>query len=407
MSPRISTALFLLALSAVLAPVRSAPTFFTPRHEGHDDASAAPAEATDLQHENAVKAQKLNAASKNVKVTDACQGNEIQCIDGAFAMCNFGKWALTECSGAGLRCYNLPLVNKAGVTSSCTTEADAVARFEAAGVTGGPGGSTSTSTDDDEDCDDDDEHEGDEDCNDEDDHPGKASSTLVSEPIVVTVTQTVTPSPTATVVLVAGKGTAAAAPFSANAGGYYGYKRQLQQESPADTPVTNSTVIATPTVLPSNSVVTQTVNTIPSSTVLQTTSNALPTTISSSLPISTGVVLGADGIRTVTVVSTSTVTVCGASTIAPTPTPVSTVIDLPKSTSTFTFVTTITPSVTTITSSVTPGSSSAVLSSIPASSSTPAATISFSTPTAPTPAPENGGSASSSINISEQITAAI
>lgn len=41
-----------------------------------------------------------------------------------------------DCSG-GLTCAALPLVNKAGTSLACTTEADALARIAASGATGG------------------------------------------------------------------------------------------------------------------------------------------------------------------------------------------------------------------------------------------------------------------------------
>ena len=83
------------------------------------------------------------------------------CIDGGFAQCVGGQWQVQKCSG-NLRCYALPLVNKAGTSLACDTQEDSKARFEAAGVSGGTDGSDTTSTpstgagdeeDDVEDCD--------------------------------------------------------------------------------------------------------------------------------------------------------------------------------------------------------------------------------------------------------------
>ena len=43
--------------------------------------------------------------------------------------------------GATLQCFALPLVNSAGTSIACTTEADAAARIAAPGATGGITGS--------------------------------------------------------------------------------------------------------------------------------------------------------------------------------------------------------------------------------------------------------------------------
>ncbi|KAJ3488909.1 hypothetical protein NLJ89_g11576 [Agrocybe chaxingu] len=178
MSFKASTLLVLLAAISVLAaPVRSAPAFQL-RHEGHDDsvsttasasATAAPAATPGgfSLKQNALDAQKLNAKFKQLSEGDACDNGEMACINGQFAQCAFGKWQLTTCAG-GLRCYALPLVNRAGTTIVCDTQEDSLRRFEAAGVTGGTTGndnttdtstSTTTPTTDDQDgaddCDDD------------------------------------------------------------------------------------------------------------------------------------------------------------------------------------------------------------------------------------------------------------
>lgn len=72
MSLRISTTLVLLAILAVLAPVRGAPTpLLNVRHEGHED-NASP--ASSFEKQNALDAQKLNVQFTTLKATDSCKG---------------------------------------------------------------------------------------------------------------------------------------------------------------------------------------------------------------------------------------------------------------------------------------------------------------------------------------------
>jgi len=61
---------------------------------------------------------------------------EMACIQGGFAQCVFGKFVTMQC-GPGTTCAALPLVNRSGTVVTCTTEADAVARIQATGATGG------------------------------------------------------------------------------------------------------------------------------------------------------------------------------------------------------------------------------------------------------------------------------
>ena len=67
------------------------------------------------------------------------------CVQGQFAQCVNGAYTLQSCS-SGLSCFALPLVNKAGTSVTCTTEADAAARIAATGVSGGVTGSGDNST---------------------------------------------------------------------------------------------------------------------------------------------------------------------------------------------------------------------------------------------------------------------
>lgn len=67
------------------------------------------------------------------------------CVNGEFAQCVSGAYVLQSC-GSTLSCFALPLVNKAGTSITCTTEADAAARIAATGVSGGVTGSGDSST---------------------------------------------------------------------------------------------------------------------------------------------------------------------------------------------------------------------------------------------------------------------
>jgi len=61
---------------------------------------------------------------------------ENACVNGGFAQCVDGKFVVTGCS-ATLTCAALPLVNSPGTSITCTTTADALARIQATGATGG------------------------------------------------------------------------------------------------------------------------------------------------------------------------------------------------------------------------------------------------------------------------------
>jgi len=85
MSFKATSFVVMLAAFAVLAPVRSAPTFQA-RHDGHDDsvsasspaatpvATATPADVPSFVKQNGLDAQKLNAQFAAAKVDDSCQG---------------------------------------------------------------------------------------------------------------------------------------------------------------------------------------------------------------------------------------------------------------------------------------------------------------------------------------------
>jgi len=100
-------------------------------------AAAAPGGGFKLQ--NGKDAQALNAKFATLNPNSSCQDGDQACIDGGFAQCVGGKFAITQCSG-GTVCMALPLVNKPGTSITCTTEADAQARIAATGASGGISG---------------------------------------------------------------------------------------------------------------------------------------------------------------------------------------------------------------------------------------------------------------------------
>ncbi|CAE6441519.1 proline-rich protein [Rhizoctonia solani AG-1 IB] len=86
--------------------------------------------------QNGKDAQKLNQSFESLTSSSSCNDGEQACVEGGFAQCVGGAFQITACSG-GLKCFALPLVNKAGTSITCDTEADAAARIAATGATGG------------------------------------------------------------------------------------------------------------------------------------------------------------------------------------------------------------------------------------------------------------------------------
>ncbi|KAJ2918631.1 hypothetical protein MD484_g1751, partial [Candolleomyces efflorescens] len=85
---------------------------------------------------NGQAAQALNQKFAGLNAGSPCQAGENACVNGGFAQCVGGTFAITQCAG-GLTCAALPLVNAPGTSITCTTEADALARIQATGATGG------------------------------------------------------------------------------------------------------------------------------------------------------------------------------------------------------------------------------------------------------------------------------
>jgi hypothetical protein len=99
-------------------------------------APTTPATGTGFQLQNALDAQALNVGFESLAEGSACTVGENACVGNNFAQCPFGTFVSTPCAG-GTKCLALPLVNKAGTSITCTTDADAAGRFAAAGASGG------------------------------------------------------------------------------------------------------------------------------------------------------------------------------------------------------------------------------------------------------------------------------
>ncbi|KIK09012.1 hypothetical protein K443DRAFT_672054 [Laccaria amethystina LaAM-08-1] len=107
------------------------------------DAPPAPAPpaggAGGFKLQNGQDAQALNKKFAGLTSSSSCAAGENACVNGGFAQCVGGKFAVTECSPT-LICAALPLVNSRGTSITCTTPADALARIQATGATGGISG---------------------------------------------------------------------------------------------------------------------------------------------------------------------------------------------------------------------------------------------------------------------------
>ncbi|CAE6492600.1 unnamed protein product [Rhizoctonia solani] len=111
------------------------PTDITPTDDAPAPAVTADA-AKPFLLQNGKDAQELNASFQSLTASSDCNDGEQACVEGGFAQCVGGSFQITACAG-GLQCFALPLVNKAGTSITCDTEADAAARIAATGATGG------------------------------------------------------------------------------------------------------------------------------------------------------------------------------------------------------------------------------------------------------------------------------
>ncbi|KAG6866557.1 hypothetical protein C0991_002042 [Blastosporella zonata] len=99
-------------------------------------ATSTPSASSNFQFQNGLDAQALNAQFATLTTSSSCSEGDQACINGGFAQCVSGKYVISSC-GSTQQCFALPLVLSAGTTLTCDTEADAIARFAATGVTGG------------------------------------------------------------------------------------------------------------------------------------------------------------------------------------------------------------------------------------------------------------------------------
>ncbi|EIM81086.1 uncharacterized protein STEHIDRAFT_150134 [Stereum hirsutum FP-91666 SS1] len=94
-----------------------------------------------FQLTNGQTAQSMNAQFASLSASDSCSDGDSACIGGGFAQCSGGTWQVTACA-ASTQCFALPLVNSAGTSITCDTQADAESRIAATGATGGIDGSS-------------------------------------------------------------------------------------------------------------------------------------------------------------------------------------------------------------------------------------------------------------------------
>ncbi|KAH9975209.1 hypothetical protein BJV74DRAFT_798804 [Russula compacta] len=86
--------------------------------------------------QNGQDAQALNQKFQTLTPDSPCTDGENACVNGQFAQCSGGKFALTTCS-AGETCTALPLVNSRGTSVTCDTQSDANTRIANALGSGG------------------------------------------------------------------------------------------------------------------------------------------------------------------------------------------------------------------------------------------------------------------------------
>ncbi|KAF9043858.1 hypothetical protein BDZ89DRAFT_219438 [Hymenopellis radicata] len=89
--------------------------------------------SADFILQNGQDAIALNTQFASLTSSSTCTDGDQACIDGGFAQCVGGAFVVSQCAG-GTQCFALPLVNKAGTSLACTTEADKDARIAATGA---------------------------------------------------------------------------------------------------------------------------------------------------------------------------------------------------------------------------------------------------------------------------------
>ncbi|CAL1708651.1 unnamed protein product [Somion occarium] len=115
---------------------------------------AAPALDSATLIRNGQDAQTLNAEFQQLRATNACNTGQMACINGSFALCQFGSWKLQPCTDSR-KCFAVPSVTSNGTVCHvllssillihyhrafqqlvCTSEANALSLINAAGAQG-------------------------------------------------------------------------------------------------------------------------------------------------------------------------------------------------------------------------------------------------------------------------------
>ncbi|CAL1708649.1 unnamed protein product [Somion occarium] len=96
---------------------------------------AAPALDSATLIRNGQDAQTLNAEFQQLRATNACNTGQMACINGSFALCQFGSWKLQPCTDSR-KCFAVPSVTSNGTQLVCTSEANALSLINAAGAQG-------------------------------------------------------------------------------------------------------------------------------------------------------------------------------------------------------------------------------------------------------------------------------
>ncbi|KAI0085837.1 hypothetical protein BDY19DRAFT_964651 [Irpex rosettiformis] len=99
-------------------------------------AAASTSSTEDFHLKNGEDAQALNAKFALLTADSPCNAGDQVCVGSGFGQCVSSKLVITQCA-SGTSCFALPLVNKAGTSIACTTQADVAARIQATGAQGG------------------------------------------------------------------------------------------------------------------------------------------------------------------------------------------------------------------------------------------------------------------------------
>jgi len=108
-------------------------------------AAASPTRRNSFDLANGQAAIALNQQFQTLAATASCTTGQQACINGGFALCAFGKYALEGCA-PGTTCAALPNTGAPGTVIACTTQADINARIAATGATSAGSGAGAASS---------------------------------------------------------------------------------------------------------------------------------------------------------------------------------------------------------------------------------------------------------------------